>query len=96
MTTFQLGDFEWDEAKAKANERMHGVSFVEAITCFLDPHAFTAPDKEYPERFILIGLSRHLRVLFVVAAERSERIRVISARKASPLQRRVYEHGPKE
>jgi uncharacterized DUF497 family protein len=96
MATVRFGDFEWDESKARTNERRHGVSFMEAITCFLDENAFTAPDKDYPERFILIGLSRRLRVLFVVSAEAGEYIRVISARKASPRQRKVYEHGPKE
>ena len=94
MTTFRFGDFEWDEAKARANFRKHGVSFSEAATCFLDPAAFTAPDKEYPDRFILIGLSRQLRVLFVVSAEAGECVRIISARKATPAQRRIYEDGP--
>lgn len=74
MTTFRFGDFEWDEAKARANLRKHGVSFSEAATCFLDAVAFTAPDKDHPDRFILIGLSRQLRVLFVVSAEAGERI----------------------
>jgi uncharacterized DUF497 family protein len=93
VTTFRFGDFEWDEAKARANIRKHGVSFSEAATCFLDPEAFSAPDKDSPDRFILIGLSRQLRVLFVVSAEAGERIRIISARKASPVQRKLYEHG---
>ena len=94
MTTFRLGDFEWDEGKARANLRKHGVSFSEGATCFLDAEAFTAPDKDYPDRFILIGLWRQLRVLFVVSAEVGDRIRIISARKASPAQRKVYENGP--
>lgn len=94
MSTFRFGDFEWDEAKARANLRKHGVSFSEAATCFLDAEAFTAPGKEHPDRFILIGLSRQLRVLFVVSAEAGERIRIISARKASPAQRKIYENGP--
>ena len=85
MTTFRFGDFEWDEAKARANLRKHGVSFSEAATCFLDPEAFTAPDKDYPDRFVLIGLSRQLRVLFVVSAESGDRIRIITARKHRPF-----------
>ena len=93
MTTFRFGDFEWDDAKVQANLRKHGVSFSEAATCFLDPEAISAPDKDYPDRFVLIGLSRQLQ-LFVVSAEAGERIRIISARKASPVQRKVYEHGP--
>ncbi len=96
MATFRFGDFEWDEAKARSNERKHRVSFAEAVTCFLDEQAFTAPDKDYPERFVLIGLSRRLRVLFVISTEVGDRIRIVSARKASPLQRKVYQHGPKE
>jgi uncharacterized DUF497 family protein len=48
----------------------------------------------YPDRFVLIGLSRQLRVLFVVSAEAGDRIRIITARKASPAQRKVYENGP--
>ena len=94
MTTFRFGDFEWDDAKARANGRKHGVTFAEAATCFLDPQAFTAPDKDHPSRFILIGLSHRLRVLFVVSAEAGEQIRIISARKASPTQRKIYDHGP--
>jgi uncharacterized DUF497 family protein len=46
----------------------------------------------HPGRFVLIGMSRTLRVLFVVAAETTgDRIRIISARKASPSQRKFYE-----
>jgi uncharacterized protein len=80
MTTFRFGDFEWDETKARANLRKHGVSFSEAATCFLDPEAFTAPDKDYRDRFVLIGLSRQLRVLFVVSAEAGDRILLASIR----------------
>jgi uncharacterized DUF497 family protein len=45
---------------------------------------------------VLIGRSSRLRILFVVSAEADERIRIVSARKASPQQRKVYQHGPKE
>lgn len=93
MATVRVGDFEWDEAKARANRRKHGVDFAEAVTVFLDPNAIDAPDLESSERFVVIGRSTTSRVLFVVYAERRERIRLISARKASPSQRRVYEEG---
>jgi len=69
MPTVVVGDFEWDENKAAANERKHGVTFVEAMTAFLDEHGIAAPDTERPGRFVLIGMSRALRVLFVVSAE---------------------------
>jgi uncharacterized DUF497 family protein len=96
MRSVGLGDFEWDDAKARANERKHGVTFAEAMGAFLDSRAFSAEDKEDPSRFIVIGMSQRLRVLFVVAAAAGDRVRLISARKASPAQRKVYEHGPKE
>ena len=95
MPTVRLGDFEWDEAKAAANLAKHGVSFVEALEAFLDPHGISAADLEHSDRFVLIGMSRRGRVLFVVSAERGESIRIVSARRASPSQRRVYEHGRK-
>jgi uncharacterized DUF497 family protein len=94
MPTVVVGDFESDEKKAAANERRHGVTFIEAMTEFLDERGIAAPDTEHPARFVLIGMSRALRVLFVVSAEAGERVRLISARKASPSQRKMYENGP--
>ena len=94
MATVHIGDFAWDEAKARSNVAKHGVSFIEAITVFSDPQAIDAPDLYEPDRFVIIGMSSHARVLFVVHAERSERIRIVSARKASKEQRRIYEKGP--
>lgn len=93
MSTVRVGDFEWDEAKARANLRKHGVAFVEAVTVFLDPRAIDAPDLQDADRFVVIGRSASTRVLFVVYAERRDRVRLISARKASPSQRRIYEEG---
>jgi uncharacterized DUF497 family protein len=94
MATVVIGDFEWDTKKDAANRRKHGVSFVEAMSAFLDERGLAAPDNEHPGRFVLIGMSRELRVLFVVSAEAGERIRIVSARKASPSQRKMYEDGP--
>ena len=95
MGTIRFGDFEWDVTKSRVNEVKHGVSLAEALTCFLDKMAFTAPDHEHAERVVLIGRSHRDRVLFVVSVERGETIGIVSARKASPVQRKVYEHGPK-
>ena len=95
MTTVRIGDFEWDDDKARANYAKHKVTFQEAAECFLDPEALTAPDKDYPDRFVLIGASKDSKVLFVVSVERAERIRIISAHKASPQQRKAYRHGQK-
>lgn len=95
MATVVYEDFEWDDAKAEANERKHGVTFQEAATAIADPRAIEAPDHEHQDRFVSIGMSAFLRVLFVVHTEvaRSGRIRIISARKAAPAQRRLYEKG---
>ena len=79
--------FEWDERKAAANKRKHGISFAEAKTAFLDENARVIPDPEHSEdeeRFVLLGLSISVRVLVVCHCYRKdgEVIRIISARKA--------------
>lgn len=91
MPSIVVGEFEWDEEKAIENLRRHGVAFVEAITVFGDPLAIDAPDLYVPDRFVIIGSSSLNRVLFVVHAERGERIRIITARRASRAQRELYE-----
>jgi uncharacterized DUF497 family protein len=93
VATVVFGDFEWEDRKAAVNLRKHGVSFEEAITALADPRAITAPDLVSPERWITIGRSILLRVLFVVHTEvlPGGRIRILSARKASASQRRKYE-----
>jgi uncharacterized DUF497 family protein len=95
MAAVVYEDFEWDDAKAEANERKHGVTFEEATTALVDARAIEAPDHDHDNRFVTIGMSAFLRVLFVVHTEqaRGGRIRIISARKAAPAQRRVYEEG---
>lgn len=92
MATRRYGDFEWDSAKAAANFRKHGVRFEEAAEVFDDPAALDAPDLYHDDRFVIIGRSARDRVLFVVHAviERHGRIRIISARQASPAQRKAY------
>jgi uncharacterized DUF497 family protein len=92
VPTVVEGDFEWDDVKARANLAKHGVSFDEATTVFDDTRAIEAPDFHDPARFVLIGRSRLSRVLFVVHCEREQRIR-ISARRATPVQRRKYEEA---
>lgn len=91
MTTVDYGDFEWDATKAAQNERKHGVGFPEAVTVFSDPRAIDAPDIVEPSRFVIIGMWRIARMLFVVFAEGGERIRIISARLATAAQRKKYE-----
>ena len=86
--------FEWDDDKASRNLRVHGIDFQEARTVFEDPFAITIPDDVHSEdepRSIILGLSLLARVLLVVHTERKERIRIISARKATPSERFQYE-----
>lgn len=87
--------FEWDSRKAKTNEKKHGISFEEAQSVFYDEQALLLEDPRplhEEERFILLGLSRSLRILVVVHALRdSDVIRIISARRATRLETREYE-----
>ena len=84
-------EFEWDSKKAASNRRKHGVRFADAVAVFSDDHAVTIQD-EHPEeeRFVTVGQDASGRLLVVVYAWRGESIRVISARKATPRERRAY------
>lgn len=89
-------DFEWDEEKAKANLKKHRIGFDEATTVFLDPFSITIPDAEHSvdeQRYVDIGSSDKGRVVVVVYTERSSSIRIISCRKATLLERKLYEEG---
>jgi uncharacterized protein len=95
---FAAGDltFEWDVTKAAANLRKHHVSFEEATTVFLDPHArlYEDPDSDVGEaRFLLVGVSAATRMLVVVHVERAAHLRIISAREATRRERRAMEGG---
>jgi uncharacterized DUF497 family protein len=88
--------FEWDEDKARANLRKHGIGFDEAITVFLDPFSATIADPDHStgeQRYVDIDSSERDRVLVVVYTERGARIRIISCRKATPAERKAYEEG---
>lgn len=91
--------FEWDPFKAQANLKKHHVNFDEGKTIFNDPFLVTYLDEEHSDdenRFISIGTSSKSRVLLMVHTEQHERmdtlvIRIISCRKATSLERSVYE-----
>jgi len=86
--------FEWDPDKAATNAARHGVTFGEAATVFADPRALYEYDAAHStdeDRFHAIGMSARPRVLLVVHCERGELIRIISARPATPAERRRYE-----
>lgn len=87
--------FEWDPRKDAANQKKHGVSFVEAQSVFFDDHAIQFYDEEHSgreDRFIMLGMSLFSRLLVVCHCERGagEVIRIISARKATHAERRHY------
>lgn len=85
-------EFEWDPNKAASNFRKHRVRFAEAVTVFEDPGLLTMLDDEpSEERFIGLGISSVVRLLVVVYTSRADRIRIISARKATRNERAEYE-----
>lgn len=88
--------FDWDPAKAARNLKNHKVSFEEASTVFGDPLAMLMADPDHSEdeeRYLLLGMSIHRRLLVVGFAERPPLTRLISAREATRRERRQYEEG---
>lgn len=86
--------FTWDPAKAAANLRKHGISFMEASTAFADPLSITIPDPDHSvseERFVLIGLSHRQHLVVVAHVQRGDLIRIINARPATRRERKTYE-----
>ena len=90
--------FEWDDAKAKANLKKHGVAFDEALTVFGDPLARIFDDSDHSEgelRELIVGFSMKPRLLVVGFTERSGRVRLIHARRATKAERKRHEEQVK-
>ncbi len=88
--------FEWDPRKAASNLRKHGVAFQEAATVFQDILALTGDDPDHSvdeDRMVTFGLSSRRRLLVVSHTVRRSRLRIISARPATPAERKIYEEG---
>ena len=85
--------FQYDQAKASANLKKHGVSFADAEGVFEDPLAVTVedPDAEGESRFVVIGLGSAGELLVVVYTEREGEFRLISARRATRKEWKQYE-----
>jgi uncharacterized DUF497 family protein len=88
-------EFVWDESKNKKNISDHKISFEEAKTVFYDPNAKVIYDPDHSkdeDRFIILGLSKSLNILVVCHCykENDNIIRIISARKAEPKERKQY------
>lgn len=91
-----MTNFEWNDEKAIANIRKHGISFEEAETVFTDSFCITIEDDLHStgeDRWITIGYSQVQRLLMVVHSERGDRTRIISARLVTNRERRLYEQG---
>jgi uncharacterized DUF497 family protein len=88
--------FEWDQKKAHLNDRKHGVQFADAVSVLDDDNALTTsehwPDGE--ERFVTLGTDSLGRILVVVYVWRQEKVRIISARKATPGEQKRYAEVP--
>lgn len=95
MHTLTGVSYEWDPAKARQNLRKHGVDFADAVTVLEDEAALTIRDpfSEQEQRWITLGMDALGRLLVVVYTWRGDRIRLISARPATPRERRQYEEG---
>ncbi len=86
--------FEWSSDKAAKNLRKHRVSFEEASSVFYDSLAVTGVDPDHShneERLVTFGMSSAGRLLVIAHTGRDEAIRIISARVATPSERRIYE-----
>ena len=86
--------FSWDEQKAMANLRKHGVDFATAATIFGDSNSITIYDEAHStaeDRFIMIGLAVIGQLLVTVYTERDQVIRIISCREATARERNTYE-----
>jgi hypothetical protein len=85
-------EFEWDEEKNKLNKKKHGISFETAQMVFKDPYRiefFDDENSKNEQRYDVIGMVNDM--LFVVYTERVNKIRLISARLATNLERRIYD-----
>jgi hypothetical protein len=85
--------YQWDPDKAKANVKKHGIEFADAVGIFDDPEAITRedPDSEGEQRFLSIGLDILGRTIVVAYTYRGEAFRLISARRATKQEIRIYE-----
>ncbi len=83
----------WDPKKAESNFRKHKVRFSDAESVLLDPLALTLEEQSLSgeQRFVTLGADALGRILVLVYAEVQEDFRIISARRATPSERRQYE-----
>ncbi len=89
-------DYHWNNDKAQRNQQKHGIRFADAVSVFQDEAAITIEDTVHSEDedwYITIGIDALGQILVVVYTWRGNTIRLITARKATPGERKVYEAG---
>ena len=87
-------EFQWDENKAQSNLLKHGIAFEEAAEVFFDPfHQTGDASTDDEQRDFIVGYSLLQRILLVVYVERDQRTRIISARRATRHERKLYEEA---
>jgi len=89
-------NFEWDPKKSDANIKKHGISFHEASSIFGDPLSVTFNDPDHSireHRYLTFGYSRTGKLLVVIHTESQRKTRIISARRATKQERKIYEDG---
>ena len=88
--------FEWDPDKAILNARKHGVTFIEAVTAFDDPFGLTIEDPDHSleeNHFLHLGSTITGKIVVVAHLIRGDNLRIVSARAATPTERRTYEEA---
>jgi uncharacterized protein len=84
-------EFDWDPAKARENLRVHEVNFAVAAGFFDNPYLhWEDPEAEGEQRFVALGMDGLGRLLVVVYTHRGDKIRLISARKATKKEGKAY------
>ncbi|WPE18423.1 BrnT family toxin [Candidatus Thioglobus autotrophicus] len=94
-------NFEWDPNKAKTNLSKHKINFEDAVSIFKDKNAISIYDDKHSiheDRWVTIGLDDKTRMLvvihsFVIIDKNDCNVRIISARKATKLENKVYQQG---
>lgn len=88
-----MSEYEWEARKGAGNRRKHGIDFADATAVFEDERALTVRDEITAvdeTRWLTLGRDALGRFLVVAYTWRGERVRLISARRATPGERRQY------
>ncbi|MBI5747217.1 MAG: BrnT family toxin [Nitrospirae bacterium] len=90
--------FDWDQWNIQKNETKHGISSLEAESTFYDKNLVIFKDIKHStneDRLIAYGKSAYNNIIMIAFTIRNEKIRIISARKASKKEKDIYEEKKK-